>query len=647
MPVILAIAALLHLTTPVWSQRLFLPEDLQLGVNQAIDAGVRFLKATQFPMGTWTVKNHESGYAALPGLTLLECGESPVSPAVQQAARFVRWKAPKMEATYELALSILFLDRIGDPQDSVLIQTLAMRLVAGQTATGGWNYKCPILPVPIHKELLTLLIKLGPPVLFDPLGRDAPLLAQMPIAPVLKHPGLNNPLLRPDGVLDILNPIKKPGDVPAIGINPLSPGNDSLLPPQRPDLSEPGLIGPKIDVPQAQDDGPRPHAFFTSRKGWCIKMLDGLVLPAEEAKRPAAAAKPKPLKIPAHLNNVAVLHDPAVLPFVDPEGKATDNSNSQFAMLALWAARRHGIPMTRTLNLISRRFHTSQKENGRWGYKYRFGGGDEKGSPAMTCVGLVGLAIAHGLAVEHGAKPQKPAKKAAPDPRIVLGFLALAPDIGEPTGQRKNLPMTNLYFLWSVERLAVLFNLPTIAKKDWYGWGAEILVANQKPEGCWEHKKGYPGADRTVDTCLALLFLNRANLMRDLPKFPFNPIDLSESITPRLPATPEVTLVEEPKSAVKLEPAPPSIKPANPHHAQGIAKDNNLLASAPAPAPVVAPVREAKSNVWLWVLGIFGVLALLSLLSGVIMLCRRNGQADADEEGPPRKSRRRKSSQGV
>lgn len=643
--VVLAIVALLVLNTPGQAQPRFLPEDLQLGVNHAIDAGVRFLKATQFPTGSWNIKNHEAGYAALAALTLLECGESPVSPAVQQAARFIRWKAAKMDATYELALSILFLDRIGDLQDSALIQTLAMRLVAGQTATGGWSYKCPILPAPIQKELLTLLKKLGPPVLFDPLGRDAPLLAQMPLAPVLKHPGLINPLLRPD-LMDLLNPIRKPGDVPLIGLNPLSPGNDSLLPPQRPDLTEPGLIGPKIDLPQARDDEPRPHAFFTSRKGWCVKMLDGLTLPEENGKPPAAAVKPKPLKIPARLSNVAVLYDPAVLPFLDPEGKATDNSNSQFAILALWAARRHGIPMTRTLNLISRRFHTSQNENGRWGYRYKFGGG-EKGSPAMTCVGLVGLAIAHGLAVEHGAKPQNPVRKAAPDPRIVLGFLALAPDIGEPTGRMKNLPMTILYFLWSVERLAVLFNLPTIAKKDWYGWGAEILVANQKPEGCWEHKKGYPGADPTVDTCLALLFLKRANLMRDPPAQLPNPIDLSELITPQVRATPEVTLFEEPKSAVKLEPALAGIKLANPLQAKGIAKDNNLLASALAPAPVAAPIKEARSKVWIWVLGIFGVLALLSLLSGVIMLCRRNGQADADEEAQPRKSRRRKSSQTV
>ena len=39
------------------------------------------------------------------------------------------------------------------------------------------------------------------------------------------------------------------------------------------------------------------------------------------------------------------------------------------------------------------------------------------------------------------------------------------------------------YFLWSLERVAVALDLDTIGKKDWYGWGAEILLENQAPNG--------------------------------------------------------------------------------------------------------------------------------------------------------------------
>jgi hypothetical protein len=67
------------------------------------------------------------------------------------------------------------------------------------------------------------------------------------------------------------------------------------------------------------------------------------------------------------------------------------------------------------------------------------------------------------------------------------------------------------YFLWSLERVAVAFNLDTIGRKDWYGWGAEILIANQAADGSWAGE--FAGAP---DTCFALLFLRRSNLARDL-----------------------------------------------------------------------------------------------------------------------------------
>ncbi len=68
------------------------------------------------------------------------------------------------------------------------------------------------------------------------------------------------------------------------------------------------------------------------------------------------------------------------------------------------------------------------------------------------------------------------------------------------------------YFLWSLERVAVALDLKTIGKKDWYGWGAEILLANQQRDGSWDGDYSPAG----IDTCFALLFLQRANLARDL-----------------------------------------------------------------------------------------------------------------------------------
>ena len=66
-----------------------------------------------------------------------------------------------------------------------------------------------------------------------------------------------------------------------------------------------------------------------------------------------------------------------------------DNSNTQFALLGLWAAGRHGFDSDEPLESIDHHFRSSQINDGRWGYRPGMGGTD-----SMTCAGLMGLAIA-------------------------------------------------------------------------------------------------------------------------------------------------------------------------------------------------------------------------------------------------------------
>src|SRR5690349_20490929 len=86
------LAVMLSIGGPVRADRLPLPPGKQAVVNGAIDRGVLALRASQFPDGSWAAPNkgHRAGYAALPALTLLECGVPPNDPAVQRAAFFVR-----------------------------------------------------------------------------------------------------------------------------------------------------------------------------------------------------------------------------------------------------------------------------------------------------------------------------------------------------------------------------------------------------------------------------------------------------------------------------------------------------------------------------------------------------------------------------
>src|SRR5205085_1466861 len=82
---------------------------------------------------------------ALAALTLLECEVPADDPSIQKAAQAVREASVSLTHTYSLALSILFLDRLGTPGDEAFIESMAVRLLAGQNDAGGWSYDCPLI----------------------------------------------------------------------------------------------------------------------------------------------------------------------------------------------------------------------------------------------------------------------------------------------------------------------------------------------------------------------------------------------------------------------------------------------------------------------------------------------------------------------
>jgi hypothetical protein len=206
----------------------------------------------------------------------------------------------------------------------------------------------------------------------------------------------------------------------------------------------------------------------------------------------------------------------------------SDNSNTQFAVLALWAAGRHGVAIERTMALVEKRFRTSQaaegtddpkKDNvslgGSWYYCPAEGNSNSRRWPTMTCSGLLALAVAHGLAEERVTQTEA---KPLEDPAVRRALAMLGREINRPGEKRP----VDLYFLWSLERVGVLYNLPKIEGKDWYAWGRNQLLpspqnlpSQQKPEGNWLNG-AYYGNNPALDTCFALLFLKQANLAKDL-----------------------------------------------------------------------------------------------------------------------------------
>jgi hypothetical protein len=215
-----------------------------------------------------------------------------------------------------------------------------------------------------------------------------------------------------------------------------------------------------------------------------------------------------------------------------------DNSNTQFALLALWVARRHGLPLDRYLQAGALHFRGTQNvADGGWSYEI-----DQSGQtrPTMTCAGILALAIGHGVSNDKAKEKGRTGADMNKDVALQLALRSLSLAIGTPLERQQPAnpggagpagpgvpppqalqPMglvtaggKSFYFLWSLERVAMVLNLETINRKDWYAWGSDILVATQKTNGTWEGEYGQGG----VDTSFALLFLRKANFAADLSK---------------------------------------------------------------------------------------------------------------------------------
>jgi hypothetical protein len=477
-------------------------KETQLLINKAIDNGARWLRKAQTEKLAQANAAHAAGYAGLAGLTLLECGVPKGDPAVQNAARVVRVEAAGQAQTYCLALSILFLDRLGDPGDREIIQTLAARLIAGQNEVGGWTYQCPILSKGDNALLLTFLRQQQPfpTPIQGGVGTDLNLVVgSKPTTPLT-------------GIEDKKEPLGQ-GIVPGSGDPLLSKGITSGTKNGKdgPAGKETGLIKPVEPVPD-----PKKPDTSKVKKDLADKKLPRL----------------RPDKLPLSVRSLPIISNrPLPTAFTGKTAKADDNSNSQFAMMALWVARRHNVPVERTMALVLKRYKASQHSDGGWSYHTVWGRVPAKIAarewgfgtrPSMTCVGLLGLAMGHGSAKESKAASAAAGKNKGKlaavqaDPAINKGLRKLGTYVGHPTGKKVIGFPLDLYTLWSVERVGVLYNLKTIGGKDWYGWAVDILLGpNRQPEGFWQGGN-YPGSSPLVDTCFALLILRRANLVQDL-----------------------------------------------------------------------------------------------------------------------------------
>lgn len=404
-----ALLAVLAAATPARAAK-------QEEIDRAIKAGAEALKV-QFATGTGG-GDTTIGPACLAGLAMLEAGVPPTDKAVKAITDRVREESYAQTATYGIALCVMFLDRLGDPNDVVRIQMLAVRLLVAQTAGGGWGYTCCTVSADDVKWLKAIA---GAP----PAGK-----------------------LHPD---------------------------------------------------------------------------------VERYAQSLAAARGQ------------------------NAGAGDDNSNTQFAVMAVWMSRKHGVPADPALELIEKRFASTQElRTGNWPYAP----GQPASSPSMYCAGLLGMATAVARREEKRkgdtVKPP-PAKKdkvdpvklndpfynppppaAAPkkdkdeptkatdvrDATVQRGFAGLGATIADQIRSGKGLFIQgqsihgngDLYFLWSLERVGVVYGADKIGGFDWYDIGSTALVRTQGNDGAW----AAGGYTPEINTAFAVLFLCRSNLAKDL-----------------------------------------------------------------------------------------------------------------------------------
>ena len=187
-----------------------------------------------------------------------------------------------------------------------------------------------------------------------------------------------------------------------------------------------------------------------------------------------------------------------------------DESNSQFALLALYEAERVGIKVNeKTWHLALQYWQQRQGPDGSWGYLGNAGTG------SMTCAGITSMIIAAGelnrgdatvvsdqvhccgehhnnQAIENGI-------------RWLDRNFSINANPGGPgvRGSQGNL----LYYLYGVERTGRMTARRFIGQHDWYREGTDMLVRNQDPlSGYWK-MHGHAELNPHIATSFALLFL--------------------------------------------------------------------------------------------------------------------------------------------
>ena len=211
--------------------------------------------------------------------------------------------------------------------------------------------------------------------------------------------------------------------------------------------------------------------------------------------------------------------------------KGVDLSNTQYALLGLWAASRCGFKIPskvwmdalnwllksqeRTgrsvkllINEVRGEYRVAWTENARArGFRYIPGGSPVEGKKpvtgSMTTAGMASVAICQDELWSSRRFTPAMRKVSRRSIRDALAWMQDNFDVtrnpGEPGGGWL------YYYLYGMERAGILARARFMGKHDWYKAGADWLLAEQRSDGSWRGD-----GDPQIDSAFAILFLKRS-----------------------------------------------------------------------------------------------------------------------------------------
>lgn len=187
-----------------------------------------------------------------------------------------------------------------------------------------------------------------------------------------------------------------------------------------------------------------------------------------------------------------------------------DNSNSQFALLALHEAERAGVDVRgHTWRLAKAYWESCQNVDGSWGYR--------KGNPgtgSMTCAGIASLVIVNNQVHPSDAKLVGERIRccgagSVGDNRTERGLQWLERNFSVTRNPGARARLWALYYLYGVERVGRLTARRFIGRHDWYREGADHLVNKEIAGADYWKGVGHAEENDLIATSFALLFLSK------------------------------------------------------------------------------------------------------------------------------------------